>query len=64
VTADDRDLALWLHTANAARRLVPEEVDLPCPTCDGRGWIPDRRLPLTRNERCPDCNGTRTGRAP
>jgi hypothetical protein len=37
--------------------------DRACPTCNGRGWVPDRRLPLTRNERCPDCDGSRTGRA-
>jgi DnaJ-class molecular chaperone len=31
---------------------------LPCATCQGTGWVPDPKLPHTRNEPCRDCNGT------
>jgi DnaJ-class molecular chaperone len=50
------------YTPDRARAIVGHLDPAPCATCQGTGWVPDPKLPHTRNEPCRDCNGT--GEAP
>lgn len=36
-----------------------KEQKVPCPTCNGRGWIVDHRIDKSVVDECPECEGNK-----